>query len=205
MKNAARPRVIVTPDLTEFFREEVSGAQESLGIDLPESAEYYLVQLLCEYSRREGGPTPGDEALAMLYKRALEAELAERIRMLKELGDMALYVSGFFAEFIEQSLVDLDYWVAMGGNAYHQVSEIIGAHRSALHTAELYRQLGRRFVELVDLLNEVADHSREGQKANRDVLRLYSRWLRTRSERVRRLLIAEGIIPRDDEPDPEMH
>ena len=70
-------RVILKHDLTEFFRDEISEAQSHLGIELSQLIEFYLVNLLCEYTRTGATPLPGDEPLALLYKRALEATAAE--------------------------------------------------------------------------------------------------------------------------------
>lgn len=187
--------VILKPDLTEFFHHEVSEARTDLGIELSEHTEFYLVNLLCEFSRTGVSPAPGDEPLALLYKRALEAELAERMRILKELGDLSLYVAGFFVEFIERSLVDLDYYISMGGNAYHNVSDLVGMQRGGEHLASIYEQLARRFTVLVELLHEVSDRTRPGELRDRDLLRLYERWLRTRSERIRKQLIDAGLMP----------
>jgi hypothetical protein len=153
------------------------------------------VNLLCDFTRTGVSPSPGDEPLALLYKRALEASLGDRMRILKELGDVALYVSGFFVEFIERSLVDLDYYISMGGNAYRDVSGLMGRHRGGDHLAALYGQLARRFTVLVNLLNEVADRARDRDLGDRDVLRLYERWLLTRSERLRQQLIDAGVLP----------
>ncbi len=187
--------VILRPDLTEFFHQEVSEARTHLGIELSQHAEYYLVNLLCEFTRAGDSPAPGDEPLALLYQRALEAGVADRMRILKDLGDLALYVAGFFVEFVERSLVDLDYYISMGGSAYHNVSDLVGAQRGGGHLAELFRQLARRFTVLVDLLREVSDRARAEKLRDRDLVRLYERWLRTRSERVRKLLIDAGVIP----------
>lgn len=187
--------VILKPDLTEFFHHEVSEARSDLGIELSEQTEFYLVHLLSDYARTGVSPMPGDEPLALLYKRALEADLAERLRILKELGDLSLYVAGFFVEFIERSLVGLDYYISMGGNAYHNVSDLVAVRRGGQPLAELYSQLARRFTVLVDLLNEVSDRTRAEELGNRDLMRLYERWLRTRSERIRNLLIDAGMLP----------
>jgi hypothetical protein len=187
--------VILKPDLTEFFHGEVSEARSHLGLELSQHTEFYLVNLLCEFSRTGVAPTPGDEPLALLYKRALEAEPVERVRILKELGDLSLYVAGFFVEFIERSLVDLDYYISMGGNAYNNVSDLVGMQRGGAQHAELYRQLARRFTALVDLLNEVSDRTRAEELRDRDLLRLYERWLRTRSERIRKMLLDAGLLP----------
>src|SRR4051812_33834822 len=122
-----RRSLIVSSDLGEFFRNEVTDARSALGIQMTDMEEFYLVNLLCEFSRHDKAtPAPGEEPLALMYKRALDAPLKERVQMLKNLGDVALYISGFFAEFIERSLVDIDYYVSMGGHAYKNVSSLVG-------------------------------------------------------------------------------
>ena len=194
------PHVILSKDLGEYFRTEVSEARSNLGIELGDITEYYLVNLLCEFARQGAGPTPGDEPLAFIYKRALEAGAAERVRLFKQLGDLSLYVSGFFAEFVERSLVDMDYYIAMGGNAYSNLSDLVAAQRQGEMFAQLYTQLAHRFTEIVDLLNEIAAKSRERVDDHRELLQLYDRWLRTGSQRIRKLLIEKGLVPTDAIP-----
>jgi len=192
--------LILSPNLSEFFREEVTEARESLGVDLSELAEFYLVNLLCDFSRKDTAPATTNEPLALLYKKALDSSVVERVRILKNLGDTALYVSGFFAEFIERSLVDLDYYIAMGGNAYGNVSELVGSRPQGESHAELFEQLSRRFAVLVGLLNEIADRSREVGETSEEMLRLYDRWIRTGSQRIQKLLVERGLMPHGAKP-----
>ncbi|MBI3179366.1 MAG: hypothetical protein HYZ27_06865 [Deltaproteobacteria bacterium] len=187
-------RVILSQDLGEFFRNEVSEAKQQLRIEMSEVLEYYLVNLLCEFSRERVGPKPGDEPLALQYKRALEARLAERVQILKDLGDEALYVSGFFAAFVERSLVDLNYYISMGGSAYQNLSELMGGQRHGETFAELYEQLARKFAELVDLLNEISEKARDKSVDPTELMRLYDRWLRTGSQRARKVLLERGML-----------
>lgn len=193
-------RVIASPHLGDFFRAEVTGAKDSLGIDMSDYLEFYLVNLLCEYGRRGAAPTPGEEPLALLYKRALESNVPQRVQILKGLGDLALFVSGFFVEFIERSLVDVDYYVGMGGSAYNSVSNLVGSQPRGEAFAELYSQLGARFTELVDLLSEIAERSRDSSEDNTALLRMYDRWARTGSQRVRRMLLDKGLVPSEGVP-----
>ena len=188
--------VILSGDLTEFFRGEVTTARDELGMQLDDIIEYYLVRLLCDYSR-PGTPAPnGEEPLALMYKRAMDAPPGERVQILKNLGDGALYVSGFFVEFVEKSLVDIDYYIAMGGNAYGSLSETIGGHKNGETIAELYAKLAKKFNELVDLLNEVAS---KGAKADalshQDMLKMYDRWTRTGNHRIQKKLADVGLFP----------
>jgi len=197
------PELILSKDLGEFFRKEVSTAQTSLGIGLSELTEYYLVNLLCDFSRGPRAPELGHEPLALQYKRALEARPGERFHLLKNLGDESLYVAGFFAESIERSLVDVGYYISMGGNAYGSLSEMMGAQRNGATFAELYEELAEGFPGLVDLLNEVADRARAKAEDDHDLLKIYERWLRTGSTRAQRQLHERGLFVRDGSDDTE--
>ena len=48
----ASSQLIAHADLGEFFRGEVSEARAQLGLELPDMAEFYVVNLLCEFGRR---------------------------------------------------------------------------------------------------------------------------------------------------------
>jgi hypothetical protein len=194
-------RLILSNDLGEFFKRELSEAESALGIEVSELAECYLVNLLCDYSKRGHNPELGEKPLALQYKRALEAMPAERFHLLKSLGDESLYVAGFFSEFIERSLVDVSYYISMGGNAYGSLSELVGWQRHGSTFARLYEQLATRFPQLVDLLNQVSDRARSKVEDNNDLLKVYERWLRTRSVRLQRILHERGFFVRDVLPD----
>ncbi len=205
--NSSSTGVIVQTDLSDFFRQEVSEARDALGIDVTELTEFYLVNLLCDYSKPGQVPMPGEEPLAILYQRSLEASTAERIQILKNLGDVALYASGFFAEFIERSIVDLSYYISMGGNAYSSLSGIVsnqgGWGRTGRDSAfaEVYRQLAGRFEEVVAILAEVCDRSRQAAQGDAAIVQLYDRWSRTGDARVQRLLREKGLLDGDGGPE----
>lgn len=194
---SASSRVILSHDVSEFFRDQVSEARDVVGVKMSDHTEYYLVRLLCDYTRRDSGAALGEEALALIYKRALEANLTERVQLLKSMGDMALYISGFFVEFVEKSMVDVDYYISMGGTAYSNLSGLVGAQRHGETFAELYQTLAVRFTDLVDVLNQIADQSREKPGSDADLLKLYDRWARTGSERIRKMLLERGLVPSD--------
>ncbi|MEM6532841.1 MAG: hypothetical protein AAF654_09455 [Myxococcota bacterium] len=186
--------VILSYNLQEYFKAEVEEATNTLGLELDDLLEYYLVNMLCDFSRAEQAPKPGAEPLAFIYKRAIEAQPAERVGALKELGDIALYVAGFFTEFIERSLVDIDYYISMGGGAYANLSKLIGSQPSGDTFAELYEAMATRFAELVDVLNEMSSKVVQ-PTSDTDLLRLYDRWNRTGSQRLEKELFSRGLIP----------
>jgi hypothetical protein len=188
--------IVASPSLLEYFRDVLAGAMERQRIQVAEATEFYLVNLLAEFCRAdalfapdEGGGSRDAEPLAFMLKRAQEATGFERVRELKRLGDTSLYVSGFFGDSLARKLVDIDYYIAMGGRAYSALAELF---RDA-NLGPLYGDLADKFVPHVDLLNEVSDRAAVG--TNQGLLRLYERWVRTGSRRVARLLGERGVLP----------
>src|SRR5581483_3815882 len=161
-------------------------------VEVQESTEFYLVNLLSEFVASEQLFRSAEhevEPLAFMLKRAQETSGFERVRELKKLGDTSLYVSGFFAASLERKLVDIDYYISMGGRAYTVLSEIFQGGGAG----SLYDELAQKFVKLVDLLSEVSERAALG--TNKGALRLYERFVRTGSERIARLLSERGLLP----------
>jgi len=176
----------------EFFREQLARALEHQHVCTSAVTEHYLVNLLtsCLSGEPLPSPEPGyDEMpLALLYVRALEASRYQRARLLRAMGDSALFVSGFFADSLNRKLVDLAYYRAMGGQAYAWLSRV----ESPLDFG-VFSELAERFTEFADVLAEVSEASRLGN--SRSVLALYERWLQTGSRRAAALLAERGITP----------
>ncbi len=196
--------MILNADLVEFFRDEVTTARARVGLQVSEMTEYYVVNLLCDQVRRGTTPLPGDEPLALIFKRSLEAPTLDRIQILKNLGDLALFVAGFFGDFVERSLVDLDYYISMGGNAYSNLSDLVGHRHRGESFADVYLQLAEKFGPLVDVLMDVAERSRGNSDADLDLVKLYERWLRTGSDQLHRLLLEKGLVQRVTSPDDDL-
>jgi hypothetical protein len=116
------------------------------------------------------------------------ADPGERMKTLKQVGDTSLYVAGFFAESLTRSLVDVDYYMKIGGIAYDSLS-----HDEADLFATAFAELAARFGVVVDVLGDVGDHCRLGSPA--DLLTLYERWQRTGSDRLVAQLTARGVLP----------
>jgi hypothetical protein len=177
----------------EFFRERVSDVLAQRRLHVQPETEFYLVDVLARFLESERlhveqpDGSAREEPLAVILLRALESTGEARFRELRRLGDTALFVSGFFGDSLARSAVDVDYYIAMGGQAYAAVGE--GERGRAL--AALYAELSDRFALFVDCYAEIAELS--DLRSNRGLVRLYERYLRTRSERVAKLLRERGV------------
>ena len=187
-------QIVIGKSAQEYFRELVGDALSHRQLRIAEATEFYLVNLLARYLQRE--PLFGEERgghaevepLAFMLKRALEGDRDERWRHLKRLGDTSLFVSGFFGDSLSRSLVDVDYYIAMGGRAYDALR---GEPRAPSGAQELFGELAERFAQFVDLFAEIAELS--DLSSNRGLVRLYERFLLTRSERVAQRLRERGV------------
>src|SRR5688500_13402457 len=140
--------------VSEFFHEAVTSALRSRSVSAAEATEFYLVNLLTEFTKTT---RVDEEPLALKLAEISGATPDVRARGLKEIGDTSLYVSGFFADSLTRRLVDVDYYIAMGGSAYGQLAQLVGATRGS--ATELFRavydELSAKFAAFVDVLNEV--------------------------------------------------
>lgn len=107
------------------------------------------------------------------------------------MGDTSLYVSGFFSESLQRKLVDVDYYIQMGGAAYSQLARYFRSSPDSIVFGDVYGELGLKFGRFVDVLAEISETTMSG---NQGLVHLYEKWLRTGSEWTERRLRAQGVI-----------
>lgn len=191
--------LVAVSSLREFFRDAFHAAREHQRLDIDEQAEQYVVNLLTMFSRADAlyERTPEGlriRPLAHMLADALDApSVFARQRSLQRLGDVSLFVAGFFARSFARKLIDIDYHIAMGGNAYSSLADTMQRSSSGRSIAATYAQLAQKFQLLVDALNEVSEMSY--QHTDADILRLYEVWLKTGSPRAHGLLRKLGVQP----------
>jgi len=178
--------VVRRESASEYFKELVEGALAHQRIAAGELTSFYVVNLLTGFLQR---PAEEDETpLAFRLAEALDAAGMRQRSSLKQIGDISLFVSGFFADSLTRKLVDVDYYVSIGGTAYTALS------RYETDTfSPVFAELAENFVRFVDVLSEVSE--RASCSSNADLLRLYERWLKTGSRRSGQLLAERGVVP----------
>lgn len=173
----------------EYFKELVETAIEHQHIAVHDLTTFYLVNLLTGFVQFDRfSPTVDDEPLGLRLARALQAGGSRQRDGLREVGDLSLFISGFFADSLTRRLVDVDYYIQLGERAYGSL-----ARRGDPAFGEVFDELAGKFTACVDVLSEVSERS--ALASNSDVLRLYEKWMRTRSRRSGDLLVERGIVP----------
>src|SRR5262245_13605335 len=90
----------------EYFKDLVDGALAHQGIVATELTSFYVVQLLTNFLQRQAGD---DDPLALRLARALERGGFEQRKTLRQIGDLSLFISGFFSDSLRRKPVDIDY------------------------------------------------------------------------------------------------
>ena len=172
---------------TEFFRELVEAAMQNQRVSAHELTSFYVVNLLTGFVHGDAR-ADGDEPLGTRLARALQTAGVTQRHVLRKVGDESLFISGFFSDSFNRGLVDIDYYIRLGERAYRSL-----AHHPDHSLGDVFDELSDKFTTFVDVLGEVSE--RTSLSSNSDVLRLYEKWLRTRSRRSGDLLVKRGIVP----------
>jgi hypothetical protein len=188
------PKVAPATNVRQYFHELVTQATARQRVHAQEETEAYLVNLLAAFVpaeqlfvKEEDGHV-GREPLAFMLKKAIEAPPEQRVRHLRRMGDTALYMSGFFADALSREHVQVDYYASMGCRAY----DALGEMRHGEQAAAVFRELASKFLQFVDVLNEISERATVTSDAG--VVRIYDRYMRTGSTRLRGLLMERGVV-----------
>ena len=181
-------------DVRDFFRDHVTEALRSLEVRTAQATEHYLVNLLAGFvvsDRIHEMCTPFVELLG----RAVAVSGAERLYRMRNLGDAALFVSGFLSDSCDRRGVTQPYVYAIGSRAYGEVGR---AGRSAPPSdgpdqSEVFVELADRFSAFARVLDEVREQT--AMCTDGEILRIYERWYTTRSPELFRRLSRRGVGP----------
>lgn len=201
MAGRTTENLIVDVNVTEYFKKSVTVAAVNQSMDTTEDTLYYVVNLLTRFADSNtlyqgDSDGPGITPLAKLYARAVELRSeSERCQAMRRLGDVSLFIAGLFSDSLKNRLVDIDYYIGMGGAAYGYVSESFRGRETDDSYSEVFAELAAKFTAFVDILAEVGEQS--VLKSNTDLLRIYELWLKTGSKRAEKKLREFGICPSD--------
>ena len=147
------------------FKEYISKELELNSPSLSFAVKKYIVELLCFYlssdkffEKREGQTKSYESALADLYKKSQISNPQEKLYLFKRMGDLSLYISGFFRPAVKKKLVHISYYEQMGQTAYHFVS---CAHKDK---PNVFKELAEKFKSLSQILSFIQKRSERQNK-----------------------------------------
>lgn len=187
--------LVAVTNLREFFHDSMQKALHHQKVAVDDHTEHYVVNVLTTFARSEELYERTAEGarvkpLAHMLADASAATTAQqRDTVLRRMGDVSLFIAGFFAQSFARKLIDIDYHIAMGGRAYGTLADSMRGQAVAM----VFMELAQKFQRLVDVLNDVAEMSYT--HTDKDILRQYEIWLKTGSPRAYGILQRLGVAP----------
>ncbi len=173
--------------ITEYFMGSFADAKKKNHLEISPEAEFYVVNLASEFSSAERvrAANPKDDAFAIAYKNAMENLGFESS---KSIGDLSTFLCGFFPERVDRA-GGLKYHITMGRSGYNLASIFPGQKKY------VFKELVEKLPRIVDTLNDIGINE---VSADKDIIEVYEKWLKTGSSRLKKILIKNGIMPVKD-------
>lgn len=180
---------------TEYFHTVVNEACEHRKFKTFALAKGYLADLLQFYvpaanlfDEVDSSGKRTRETLAETFLKAQNSEATVRIELMKKLADRSLYIAGFFGDSLQRKLIDVDYYIDMGGMAYGALASSVREDT----TSKLYADYAHRFFDYVEVLSHIS--SRSALQNEENLMRLFEIYAKTGSEVAREKLLERGLI-----------
>ncbi len=183
-----------TSIVKEYFSEELSSIMKRQKVKAEKESFKYLVELLTYnlssdifFNKEEGGklkePIPG-----LIYLESISLPKEKKLKAIQKIGDICLFMTGFFPDALTRRTVTIDYYYELGVNAYSTLSSL---YLSRL-AKETFLELSNKFKLFSNVFSEMSEKA--NLKNNTDILSIYERWLTTGDSRLYKLLIENGIV-----------
>ena len=142
-----------------YFYNLIQNALKTNHISIKEYSEVYLISVLCDFIKQEqiNNISTDDSTLPSLfsfYQRAHKSAPNQQFNNYRNLGDLSLFVSGFFQRYINRrkSLNNIEYYIDMGAGAYYKASKLSNNR----DFNSIFYELSMRFEDIVKVLSNVS-------------------------------------------------
>jgi len=195
----AQPDIDLASDLQSFFHHLVDQAVRTQQCAATEAAAHYLAGLLADYAKPDRLEAASlERPLTLLLDEALHTAGSERFERLRSLGDGVLYTSGFFADHLSTRGVELRYVRTLGARAYDGAASMLRQSAGdGTGAPDVFRELADNFATFAEVVARIADvlQANSAHNSNRQVVRLYERWMKTGSAPLAVALAGRGLTP----------
>ena len=172
-----------------FFQALVKTGLSESGIQVSPSVKHYLSELLQFYifsdhlfSEMSASGKKQMNSLAELYLNSQTSQ-EDSSHHLKKIGDMSLYISGFFRDSLKRKLISVDYYIQMGQNAFHSLA--------SRKEEGVFKELAHHFKDLVFVLFCI--HKKSSGSHHDYLLSLMDQYMDEPSRQVEKKLKSHGL------------
>ena len=150
--------LILESSLQSYFYTELQEINERLVGPLPNETIFYSSLVMDKF----GDPTKyfevvqgkvKNKTLGIMLLEASKISGEAKLSKLKDVGDTALLICGYFSESLNSKIVDPSYYEEVGQSAYSQLNSFIP---SFYDVPSFYKHLSKSFTRLTNVMNLVS-------------------------------------------------
>ena len=190
--------VVELGSFKEFISDEIHLADASL----PAEIKNYLVDLLFFYlftdrlfEYKKDRKSHYEETFTELCSELQEVKFHRKVYLLKKMGDLSLYTSGYFRASINRKIIDLSYYETIGERAYRNLANLYDEKN-------IFNVLSCEFKNVSGVLFYI--QRKLGLQKNQNYLGLYEEYTKSKGNPIlKRLMEEEVIIPKKNRKESE--
>jgi hypothetical protein len=177
--------------LADYFRDRLHNLAEDAPVKPQTDTLWYLGSMMARlgdsrelFSYKDG--QMDIRPLALLYQDARDSDAHwERCQLLRQLGDLALFLGALFPNNFTRRGIGKDYIIGMGTSAYDYLADHANDNR------HIFSELAATFARLLELVARACN--REGKLNAEELLAMYQRYRQTHDPMLAKQLQMVGI------------
>lgn len=157
-KNNEEKSLILESSLQSFFYTELEKINNKMPGKLPNETIFYSSLVMDKfgdvqkyYEEVEGKLR--EKTLGVMLLESAQLKGVNKKNKLKDVGDTALLICGFFSESINRKIINLDYYREVGQSAYYQLNNIVPTFYDV---PLFYKKLSSNFLQVTNVMGLVA-------------------------------------------------
>lgn len=153
-------KVFLETSLQSFFYTELQDFNEKSLDPLPNETIYYSSLVMDKfgeagkYFETQDGKVRDKILGTKLLKASTLPSKEERKRELKDIGDTALLICGFFSDSLNKKIIDTKYYQELGQVAYRQLNSVVPA---AYDIPSFFDVISSRFDQIASVMSLVSE------------------------------------------------
>lgn len=164
--------IFLEHSLQAFFFDQLNDLNKKSSQPLPNEMIYYSSLVMDKFGDSSKYFSVGEDGsvnekiLGLKYLEASQKSSSQKKVELKEIGDTALFLCGFFSESVSRKITDISYYQGLGRTAYHQLNNIVP---EVFEVPDFYARVSDFFEQLIALMT-ILTSELSMNKSNDDLL-----------------------------------
>lgn len=158
--------LIFETSLQGYFFDQLQEINKNSNVPLPKETIHYSSEVMGQFGdsgnffeNAEGKIQ--EKILGIKLMEVAHHSEAKAKRVLKDVGDTALFICGYFAESFNRKILDISYYQNIGKIAYNRLDSIVP---SAYERNSFYKHLASNFENLTVMIKVVSVKSQKNQE-----------------------------------------